>query len=208
MTIQEIIEARNIRQILHFTTSDGLLGMLAGQPPSLLPRAQLSQESHLEFILTLNSPIRKDEEWTTYNSLSITRINRYFFKYSLRNHPNAYWAILAFSPEILTHPGVVFATTNNIYPDVERGEGPEGLNRLFAPTIRNRGGNICRQTGHTPNCPTDIQAEVLYPGALSFDFLQEIYVPNEEAKRLIDAQVQFHHKAYTVRISPGYFNEL
>lgn len=207
MTIQEIIEARNIRQILHFTTSDGLLGMLAGQPPSLLPRAQLSQERHLEFILTVNSPIRKDEEWTSYNSLSITRINRYFFKYSLRNHPNAYWAILAFSPEILTHPGVVFATTNNIYFDVVRGEGPEGLNRLFAPTIRNRGRNICRQTGHTLDCPTDIQAEVLYPGALSFDFLKEIYVPNEKAKWLIDAQVQFHHKAYTVRISPGYFNE-
>lgn len=206
MTIQEIIATRGISKVLHFTTSNGLLGMLAGKPPSLLPRAQVKGQEHLEFIMSLNAPIRKDTAWLNYSSLSIERINKYFFKYSSDIHPDTFWVILAFSPQILTHPGVYFATTNNIYYDVIREQGSQGLQRLFAPTIQNRSQTIYRKDTHLPSYPTDIQAEVLYPGPLSLEHLLKIYVKNSESKKLIDAQLMTLHQQYEVIISPENFN--
>lgn len=207
MTIQEIITARGISKVLHFTTSNGLLGMLAGNPPCLLPRAQLREQDHLEFIMKLNAPTRQDTEWLDYSSLSIERINKYFFRYSAGIHPNVFWVILAFSPCILTHPGVFFATTNNIYYDVIRRQGAEGLQGLFAQSIPNRGNTISRNNNYPPNYPTDIQAEVLYPGALSLKYLLKIYVKDSESKSLVDAQLMTLHQQHEVIISPEIFNE-
>lgn len=208
MTVAEIIKVRGLSRVLHFTTSDGLLGMLADPPPRLLPRAKLAENLHLEFILRLNAPTRTDIDWFEYSSLSISEVNRYFFKYSLGNHPDAFWVVLEFSEEILTHPGVYFASTNNIYPDVVRGQNGEGLSALFASSIKNdrlRSGWLRRFDNLPKDCPTDNQAEVLYPGALSFDFLKKIHVPNEVGFRLVTAQLATCRCVYEVVISPEHF---
>lgn len=206
MTIREILSDKKITKILHFTTSDGLLGMLAGVPPQLLPRAQLAESAHLEFILKLNAPTRTDTDWFGYNSLSISEINPFFFKYSLRNHPEACWVVLEFSEEILTHEGVYFATTNNIYAEVVRDRGAEGLDALFAPKIKTpkRNGWIERKD-HPQHCPTDKQAEVLYPGPLSFEYLKKIHVADKTACRLVKAQLAACNCTYEVHISPEHF---
>ena len=57
-----------------------------------------------------------------------------------------------------------------------------------------------------PSYPTDIQAEVLYPGPLSLEHLLKIYVKNSESKKLIDAQLMTLHQQYEVIISPENFN--
>jgi hypothetical protein len=49
---------------------------------------------------------------------------------------DGWWCLLSFSPEILLHPGVFFATTNNIYTSVQRKMGAQGLNDLFADRIQ------------------------------------------------------------------------
>ena len=100
MTTRDIIEDRGVTDVLHFTTSDGLLGMLAAPFPQLLPRAQLAETKHLEYIIKYNSPTRVDTEWFNYNSLSISEVNRFFFGCSFKKHPDAFWAVLEFSADI------------------------------------------------------------------------------------------------------------
>lgn len=211
MNINEIITSRKIERILHFTTSDGFLGILATTPNALLPRSMLENNALLEFILKLNAPCRTDTDWFSYNSLSITDINPWFFKCSKRIHSGARWVILEFSPEILEHEGVVFTTTNNIYTDcVVRGGDAEGLQSLFAAKIKNNNatsGFISRFSHKQPSQPTDNQAEVLYPGALSCDFLTKVHVQNRENLALIVAQIKVCKCEHSVVISPELFEE-
>ena len=87
--------------------------------------------------------------------------------------------VLSFDPEILGHPGVVFATTNNIYPACKRAEGLAGFKRLFADQVHGRYDELHDRTNKRPEWPTDRQAEVLYPGELSCDHLQRIDVQVE-----------------------------
>lgn len=171
MSVKDIISRRGIESVLHFTTSDGFLGMISGDKKQVLSRARLSAEKHLEFIATPNSPVRIDTEWLDYVNLSITKINPYFFKYSLKNHPESIWIILDFKSEILTHEDVLFVTTNNIYHEAKRGRGDSGLEALFAPSLNN-GKVVLTRSWHPDNVTTCNQAEVLYPHQLSLDFLR------------------------------------
>ncbi|MEV5335078.1 DarT ssDNA thymidine ADP-ribosyltransferase family protein [Streptomyces werraensis] len=187
-TLQNFISRRNISEVRHFTTNRGLAGVLATQ--SLLSRKQLPEESYLEHIFTPNCDTRKDHKFLDTISLSISRINASFFNVcsgSWHVNSDVWWVILGIDPSVLTHPGVIFTNTNNIYSNVKRGEGVEALKALFADEIRpfvpppNR---IIRRTSQPVDCPTDPQAEALYPQRLSTEHLLRIYVrfPEHEEK--------------------------
>ena len=143
-----------------------------------MPRDMLEKEKLLQYILKPNAAIRKDAKWISHVNLSINDINRRFFSASERWHPNLWWVILSFDPEILEHSGVHFGTTNNIYPGVLIKSGVEGLEQLYKEPISH---GYPRWPEHTrlhtseedPTCP---QAEVLYPGPLSLRFLKRVYV--------------------------------
>jgi hypothetical protein len=205
MTIKNILVHRSISNILHFTTSNGFLGMISGDKKQVLPRAKLSSEKHLEFIATPNAPIRSDTDWLDYVNLSISKINPYYFKYSLKNHPDSIWIILDFSSEILEHDDVIFVTTNNIYPEAKRGRGCSGLEALFAQSLYN-GKCTLHRKGYPDNITTCNQAEVLYPGPLSLDFLKRIHVNDDAGAALISAQVAVcGGEKYEICISPELF---
>ena len=179
MSISEIIEDRGIREILHFTTNSGLTGML--HLGLVKTRKSLPKEKYLEYILKYNcADRRKDVKWHDYVNLSITSVNLNLFGISKDNWHSGmdgYWCILSFNPEVLTHPGVVFTTTNNIYTGVCRAEGKEGLEKMFAEKVTRWYGNTVKRESNTPrNQPTCDQAEVLYPGELSLEYLRCIYV--------------------------------
>ena len=127
----------------------------------------------------MNAAFRKDLDWLDYVNLSISRINSRFFSSSNRWHRDKgiWWCILALDPEILTHDGVYFATTNNRYSGVRRAPGIEGLEVLFAPqSVQWEGRTVVRSASLPRSCPTCEQAEVLYPGEVSTRFLRRIYV--------------------------------
>lgn len=183
MTIEEIIEQRNIEDIVHFTTNSGLTGILASK--GILSRARLTEDQYLEHIALYNCNDRtRDKDWLDYVNLSITTVNMKFFGISRNKwHPgiDGWWCILSFSPEILSHSGVYFATTNNIYTSVKRKPGAEGLNSLFADKVERWSGNVASRSHDLPlNQPTCGQAEVLYPQKLSTKYLKHIYFNNEE----------------------------
>jgi hypothetical protein len=188
MTLAQAITARGIDELLHFTTNRGIVGTLASH--SLLSRHRLPQERYLEHVLHVNAATRpeaaaffdKSQNWLDYVNLSISEINARYFAVSKRWHhdKNVWWGILAFDPQIMTHDGVVFATTNNSYNYCVREGGVEGFERLFGPRIQRKNNWSVGRGLRAPRLPTCEQAEVLYPGGVSTEFLRCIYVQEEE----------------------------
>ncbi|WP_417831911.1 DarT ssDNA thymidine ADP-ribosyltransferase family protein [Terasakiella sp.] len=181
MTIEEIIETRQINELLHFTTLTGLLGVLGCR--KILSRPRVKSEELIEEIAEFNTPKVMDHGWEDFINISISRINVNLFNISFNKwHKDNKWVILGISPEIMSHNGVYFATTNNGYTGVSRNVGPEGLEALFAPkvTIYNNGQSVSRTSAHSINYTTCPQAEVLYPKELSSEFIANIYCMCEE----------------------------
>jgi hypothetical protein len=185
MTIRDLVAARGITEVLHFTTNRGLLGIAAKQ--AVLSRDLLDSDDYLEHI---GDPVWtsrwKDADWTGYVNMSISHVSYRMFAVSRRNksgQKDAWWPVLSFDPEIMSHEGVVFATTNNSYEDtVRRGVGVEGLEALFGPAIPwgYHGTVSHRRNGSPDSWTTNDQAEVLYPGQLGLDHLQAVYVESDD----------------------------
>ena len=174
-------ERRGVQNVIHFTTMTGAVGVLASG--AVKSRARLPGDKYLEYVYKPNATYRKDTAWLDYVNLSVERINDWMFDASRRWHLNEHnpWVVLSFAPQVLAHPGVVFTTTNNIYPACTRAEGLPGFERMFADTVRGRYCIVHNRSGKLPAWPTDRQAEVLYPGQLSCDHLQRIDVQTEDA---------------------------
>jgi ssDNA thymidine ADP-ribosyltransferase, DarT len=178
VSVAEVIAARGILEILHFTTNSGLAGILASR--AVKSRAVLPTEKTLEHVYSPNCTYRKDTAWLGYVNLSITSINLHLFGISADKWhagEDLWWCILSFDPSVLTHEGVYFTTTNNMYTGVRRGQGGAGLEALFAPNVTRWAGNVASRTDElSKSQPTCAQAEVLYPTELSTGFLRRIYV--------------------------------
>jgi ssDNA thymidine ADP-ribosyltransferase, DarT len=189
MSIAEAIERREITQVLHFTTNLGLLGMLA--KGAILSREQLPEDKYLEHVYRPNAEVRRDGPWLDYVNLSITGINTEFFDHSRRWHDDedVWWCVVALEPEILTHPGVLFATTNNMYTGCRRGAGEESLEALFGERVELwRGNALKRAEGLKDNQTTCHQAEVLYPRSVLLHYFTQIYVATEKHSDIVGSQ--------------------
>ncbi|AZP43924.1 DUF4433 domain-containing protein [Rahnella aquatilis] len=204
------VKAKGIKEILHFTTNQGLLGVL--RTGAVLPNSQLKEEDTLAFIFQQNSLKRRerDSKWLGFVNLSITKLNFEFFEHSRSVHQNSdiYWAILSFSPDILIDSGVYFTTTNNIYPSCLRGEGIEAFERMFCDPIEGKfQKKIYRGPFHLSSWTTCEQAEILYPGRLALKHLIKVYVENFEDKSSIMAQLAALGLVLDVEICPNKFRD-
>jgi len=193
MTIGMEVSNRNICEILHFTTNRGLVGTLASE--KLLSRRRVREEDYLQHILHNNALVRQEElpnfdkskDWIDYISLSISEINSSYFGFSgnWAHNKDVWWCIMAFDPAILEHDGVVFVTTNNVYPHCVRQVGLVGFQALFESPVPRKGDWKAFRGARPANLPTCEQAEVLYPGELSTAYLKRIYVrKGEDADRV------------------------
>lgn len=189
MTVADIIERREIAEVLHFTTNTGLLGMLASG--GIQSRERLPKEKYLERVYRPNAAVRKDPDWLDYVNLSITRINTEFFGHSSRWHRDrdVWWCVVSVDPIILTHDGVHFATTNNMYTGAVQVPGAEGLEALFAPRVTRWPGNVAkRYAGMADNLTTCHQAEVLYPRCVPSEYFRCIYVATGTHADIVGSQ--------------------
>ncbi|HZF55691.1 MAG TPA: DarT ssDNA thymidine ADP-ribosyltransferase family protein [Polyangiaceae bacterium] len=218
MNVADIIARKRIQEILHFTTNKGAGGILARG--KVLSRERLEEDEYVEHVAENNCPRRLDTDWLDYVNLSITRINSSLFDISQgRWHANTdkWWCVLSFSPEILTHDGVQFVVTNNMYSGANvpggRGTGAAALERLFAQTVvtyvdyRKQPERYAHRTAlHKPNDTTCPQAEVLYPGELPIEYLRKIYVAVPTHEHVINAQLPIHDINHVkVVVDPGVF---
>jgi hypothetical protein len=208
MSVQDVINQRRISTVLHFTTNKGLTGILASG--AIRSRRDLTQDKYLEHVYSPNCAVRRDQEWLGYVNLSISRINARLWDISANNwHSNrdVWWCILVFDPVVLTHDGVVFATTNNMYSGVARQPGEDGLEALFASRIHHYTSQfVHRIDGLDPCYPTCRQAEALYPGDLSTKFLTSVFVATEDHEDTAWALCStLGHGRVVVRQEPGSF---
>jgi len=210
--IKRLIERRGIQSVLHFTTNRGSLGIFASK--ALKSRLLLNSDDQLEHIFTPNALYRsRDAKWLNYVNLSISQINTNFFQVAENNwhrEKGFFWCIFDFDPVILTHSGVVFSTTNNIYSDVVRGEGGVGLEATFAPFISHwnttSSSSVIRPDGYPDCLPTCRQAEVLYPNEVSTEFVKRIYVRNEsEVDELMGQMAIASHPDIPIKVAPELF---
>ena len=204
----EVLDAakeRGITDVVHFTTTMGVVGIFAAR--AVKSRERLPEDKYLEHVYMPNATFRKDVNWLDYVNLSIQRINDWMFESSEKWHSNeeVSWVTLSFSPEILSHPGVVFTTTNNIYPSCKRSEGLEGFSRMFSDLVIGRYGSRHVREGKLDSWTTDRQAEVLYPGELSIEHLQRIDVQTEKGLETIDGIMGVLPVNVPVCHAPGVF---
>ncbi len=193
----EVVDAakeRDVTSLVHFTTVDGLKGIMASD--AIKSRRDLPEDAAVKYVYEPNAVSRHlDRLWHDYINLSVTAINLRMFNFSAREHPDVEWVILEFGPEILGDSGVVFCTTNNIYPAARRGRGLPGFEQLFAPTVAGRYGHPVNRGDQPSKQTTDPQAEVLYPFELSLEHLHTVTVPDDDTEDVVEAaRSHFHHK--------------
>lgn len=181
--ILDAVAERGVTEVLHFTTSNGFIGSVT--TGSVLSHARLPSERRLAHILQMNCKDRsRDVDWHDYVNLSISRINGTFFSIARdRWHAakDIYWCILSFDPCIAEHPGVLFSTTNNAYPYTVRAPDLDGFEALFGPKVRQFAAKWVFRSRETPaNQTTCLQAELLYPQAVSLEHLRKVYFPSGE----------------------------
>lgn len=205
----EVCEAaseRGITSIVHFTRTTGLAGILHSS--ALKARRYLPEDYQVRHVYKPNAPDRsRDWCWHGYANLSLTDINREFFRRSRHWDSEAKWVIIRFDPTILGDPGVVFCTTNNAYPTVRRGEGLSGFNQMFAAEVPwGYWGSVSTRRNRAANQTTDPQAELLYPYELSLEHLQGIVVEDEGVLETVDG-ILTHFPAHQrpVVLDPGAF---
>ena len=211
MSLDKIIVDRGIKSVVHFTTNRGSLGVF--RTKALKSRHRLNGDEQLKHIFQPNAASRdKDADWLDYANLSISRINTDFFGASGNWHKEKdfFWCILDFSHEILSHHGVQFTTTNNIYTGVNRGKGAEALEATFNSVICQWSGRLVRRPESYPlYLPTCRQAEVLYPGEVSTEYLQKIYVREEsDGDELVGQMELVRHREIEIEVKPEFFREI
>ena len=203
----EVVNAakeRDITSLVHFTTVGGLKGVLASD--AVKSRRGLPEDAAVKYVYEPNAVSRRlDRLWHDYINLSVTAINLRMLDFSAREHPGAAWVILEFGPEILGDRGVVFCTTNNIYPAARRGRGLPGFEQLFAPTVAGRYGHPVNRGDRPANRTTDPQAEVLYPFELALEHLHTVTVPDDDAEDAVDAALSHFPPEPKVKLDPEAF---
>lgn len=206
-TIADVVAHRGISEILHFTKNRGLTGTL--HTGFVKSRSRLERDKELEYIFEPNASFRKDKPWLYYVNLSLSEINSAFFSVSSNSWhagKDLWWCILSFSPDIISHEGVVFSQTNNFYTGCCRGNGAVGLEALFGSRIVQWVGRYAiRQDNSPPHLTTCEQAEVLYPGQLSTAFLQRIYVCTEEDADDVSGQLAVYGQQPEIVVNPAKF---
>lgn len=200
----EVVEAakkRGINSIVHFTTIKGLVGILASR--ELKCRRHLPDDELVRHVYEPNAADRRlDEPWHDYVNLSVTNINLRMFNFSARQRGIDEWVILKFGPKILRHRGVVFCTTNNIYPAAHRCRGLRGFEQMFAPTVPGWYGHPIARSSRPPSQTTDPQGEVLYPFSLSLRHLHTITANNEGAYEDAQDALSIYPKEPTMNLEP------
>jgi hypothetical protein len=210
MTVIGHVAMRQIKEVVHFTSNHGCLGTLYTK--ELQSRLRLEGDPMIEYLFKPNPSLRKDLAYLDYVSLSIAHINTQFYNISAnswhRDEP-IFWCVLSFDPIILSHPGVVFATTNNIYSSVRRGLGASGFEALFADQVVRWSGNaVFRSPALSAWHPTCFQAEALYPSAVSTDHLQCIYVQaHADQSEVVGFLKATFHRDVEVSIVPEKFRD-
>lgn len=168
MTIQEVVQQRNITRLFHFTHSDNLSSILEN---GLLSRSELDDETN-GYNYDFNDEDRIDGHLDGI-CLSISFPNaKMFWKY--RSLKPGDWVILEINPSILWSKNCAFyptnAASNNVrFNELELIKGDAAFSALFSDEVF----GIQRDVNLPAEYTTDVQAEVMV-----FEKIDPLYIVN------------------------------
>ena len=189
--IAAFAKERGITRLVHFTPFLNLLGIfnLRGIKSRDVVEAfaKEHEDADLMAYISWNDKLRLDNRTDCIN-LSIQRINAPLFsRFKANFNKGEPWCILEIDPCCLQKDGVMFTVANAAATSVRRSGtagGVAGLKALYQESItvpKYHGTDIYRRTNAMPaNCPTSIQAEVLYPGEIPLDKISGMIFESKE----------------------------
>ncbi len=192
--MKELVEARGIKFVWHFTRLANVPGILAN---GLVGRVQLTFAGvPFEF----NDHYRLDG-YQEAVCCSIAHPNYKMFYRLRQENPDVEWAVLALKPSLLWEKDCAFCTSNAASNEVtavplEDRKGGVAFNRLFEEVT----GKPPRVTlGISDACPTNPQAEILVFGNIETNYIVGAVTQKKETEAALAAQYpnyQFkYHKA-------------
>lgn len=199
--MEEILRERNIRNIIHFTRAENLLGIL---DKGLLPRMALDEDESI-----FNDAYRYDN---CENAICASiEFPNYKMFYTLRlNEPGTEWVVLILDASILLDFQCAYCETNagseEMYSmSLSNRMGTDAFLRMFAA---NSDGRRREDLGIPDYYPTNPQAEILIFGEIPIDYIKCIifdsyltlgkyrpYIP-EKIKAIVDRDYYFARKDY------------
>jgi ssDNA thymidine ADP-ribosyltransferase DarT-like protein len=204
--IQSDVLQRGITRLCHFTRSEKLAHMLA-QTQAILPTQELRER--YPDLLDVTDTQRLDGR-LAYICCSIAYPNTWYLRtIKAHNTPFQDWIILCLDPCLLWERIALFSPRNAA---AQRGAllrgGWQGWSALFHPEVQGAGGVVRRRTPrHLRCCPTDDQAEVLIPGAVSKSYIRMVIVA--DAMQAHREQVRYRvlgiEADFEWRIAPALF---
>ncbi|MGP6089770.1 DarT ssDNA thymidine ADP-ribosyltransferase family protein [Antarctobacter jejuensis] len=179
--IKEIIGARGICRVLHFTAIENI--------PSIVQYGLLSvQECRRRGLEVVTTDCNRFDGRTDTICTTITNVNRDMLNRKIDDHPNRRWVILHLSPEILWECRCRFLHTNaarrEILPRALYYESAEAFEAMFHS---NRAGiTIIGKQTIPSNVPLDPQAEVQVSDYIPAQFIQGAEVRGREDAIRVD----------------------
>lgn len=170
--IKEIVENREIRNVIHFTQTKNLDDILKN---GIISRKKL-QENNKNFVF--NDDLRLDKK-SDYSCFSVEFPNIEMLRSLKYRTDNTSWAILVFDSRILYDYDCLFYYTNSAsnevrLKDTTEFEGASALEKLFTWRHEERHYYLY------DNDPTDVQSEVMIKDDVSIDYLRFCTI-NDEA---------------------------
>ena len=177
--IQEIIQRRSIRKLIHFTRTKNLKSIIDN---GLLPRSELEKR---KIKVDYNDKTRMDK-WLDASSLSISKKNSFLFsKFLERTSTNENdWIEILISPNILTDKfgECIYCYTNasnHKFEEFRKNQSYltnstafENMFAYFVPRTSTNTGN--KRLNHKDNETTDIQAEICVYGIIETKYFLNI----------------------------------
>ncbi len=213
--IQRDVRRRDITRLCHFMQSRKLQHVLT-QTQAILPTRQL--QDRYPDLLDVTDTARLDGH-LNHICCSVEYPNSWYFqKVRERDHLFTDWVILCLDPALLWEREALFSPRNAA---AQHGallrSGWHGWQALFALQVAGAHGKMRRRTPQMlACCPTDGQAEVLIPDAISQCYITAIIVQNEKQARkeqvrltCLKVNVSFTWiVAPTLFTRPSHWNEL
>ena len=204
--IQTDVRQRGITRLCHFTRSEKLAHMLA-QTQAVLPTQELRERYPDLLDVTDTQRIDGRPECIC---CSVEYPNTWYLsKIRVHSRPFRDWIILCLDPCLVWERAALFSPRNAA---AQRGAlltpGWQGWRALFQQEVQGAYGRVYERTPHhLPCCPTDDQAEVLIPGAISKSYIRAVIVA--DAVQAHREQVRYRvlklEADYEWRIAPALF---
>ncbi|MCZ2720181.1 DarT ssDNA thymidine ADP-ribosyltransferase family protein [Marinomonas sp. 15G1-11] len=173
--IEEILEKRKIKTLLHFTQIENL--------PSIIKNGLLTKDN-VDESAKCNDEHRLDNHTDTI-SVSIHHPNSpMFYKYRQQN-PKADWCVIGIKAEILLEKEALFCKRNAASSSISNKseddlKSPDSLEGMF----QELSDTPSRDEQFLKNYdPTDVQAEVLIKGNIAPEYIKGIVFTSRQAKK-------------------------